>query len=43
MAAGATLPDYFEQRYIDAYIHAKQAEFDAFMADIHPREHEWYL
>ena len=43
MAAGTTLPDYFEQRYIDAYIHAKQAEFDAFMADIHPREHEWYL
>lgn len=43
MAAGALLPDYFEQRYIDAYIHAKQAEFDAFMADIHPREHEWHL
>lgn len=43
MRAGALLPEYFEQRYIDAYIHAKQAEFDAFMADIHPREHEWYL
>lgn len=43
MGAGILLPEYFEQRYIDAYIHAKQAEFDAFMADIHPREHEWYL
>lgn len=43
MRAGALLPDYFEPRYIDAYLHAKQAEFDAFMADIHPREHEWYL
>lgn len=43
MGAGALLPEYFEQRYIDAYRHAKQAEFDAFMADIHPREHQWYL
>ncbi len=43
MRIGALLPSYFEQRYIDAYRHAKQAEFDAFMADIHPREHEWYL
>ena len=43
MSAGARLPEYFEQRYIDAYIHAKQAEFDAFMAEIHPREHDWYL
>ena len=43
MAQAALLPGYVEQRYIDAYIHAKQAEFDAFMADIHPREHAWYL
>ena len=43
MAAAERLPDYFERRYIDAYTHAKQAEFDAFMAEILPREHEWYL
>ena len=43
MGQATLLPDYVEQRYIDAYIHAKQAEFDAFMAEIHPREHDWYL
>lgn len=37
------LPDYLEQRYIDAYVHAKRAEFDAFMSEILPREHDWYL
>ncbi len=43
MAGATLLPEYFEPRYIEAYVHAKQAEFDAFMADIHPREHQWYL
>lgn len=43
MGQATLLPDYVEQRYIDAYRHAKQAEFDAFMAEIHPREHTWYL
>ncbi len=43
MEQGTLLPDYFERRYIEAYVHAKHAEFDAFMADIHPREHDWYL
>ncbi|MEM7190978.1 MAG: glutamine synthetase, partial [Pseudomonadota bacterium] len=43
MSDADILPDYFERRYIDAYVHAKQAEFDAFLADILPREHDWYL
>jgi glutamine synthetase len=37
------LPDYLGQRYVDAYVHAKRSEFEAFMAEILPREHEWYL
>ncbi len=37
------LPDYFGRDYLDLYAEVKQAEFDAFMAQIHPREHHWYL
>lgn len=43
MEAGAVLPDYFGQRYVEAYVHAKRSEFEAFMAAILPREYEWYL
>ncbi len=43
MQRAAVLPDYFGQRYVDAYVHAKRSEFDAFMAAILPREYEWYL
>ena len=43
LTAATHLPEYFEPRYIEAYAHAKQAEFDAFMAEILPREHHWYL
>ena len=43
MEVGRVLPGYFGERYIAAYAHAKRAEFDAFMADILPREYEWYL
>jgi glutamine synthetase len=39
----AILPAYLGQRYIDAYVHVKRAELDAFMGAILPREHEWYL
>ncbi len=37
------LPDYLGADYLQIYADVKQAEFDAFMADIHPREYEWYL
>lgn len=43
MARAEVLPDYFGANYVEAYVHAKQSEFDAFMADILPREYEWYL
>jgi len=43
MAGAEILPGYFSQRYVDAYIHAKQSELDAFLAEILPREHSWYL
>lgn len=41
---GATvLEDYFGREYLDIYATVKQAEFEAFMAEIHPREYAWYL
>ncbi len=43
MRAAAVLPDYLGREYLDIYAAVKQAEFDAFMADIHPREFAWYL
>ncbi|MEM7176070.1 MAG: glutamine synthetase family protein [Pseudomonadota bacterium] len=41
--AGTVLKDYFSARYIEAYAHAKQSEFDAFMSATSPREYAWYL
>jgi len=43
MERATVLPEYFSARYVEAYVQAKRAEFDAFMAEILPREHEWYL
>lgn len=43
MERAQVLPDYFGTRYVEAYVHAKRSEFDAFMADILPREYTWYL
>ena len=37
------LTGYFGDDYLQIYADVKQAEFDAFMGTIHPREHEWYL
>ena len=37
------LPEYLGDDYLRIYADVKQAEFDAFMADIHPREFDWYL
>ncbi|MEM1278154.1 MAG: glutamine synthetase family protein [Pseudomonadota bacterium] len=41
--SGDILKDYFGARYIEAYAHAKQNEFDAFLSEISPREFAWYL
>ena len=37
------LGEYLGADYLQIYADVKQAEFDAFMAAIHPREYEWYL
>ncbi|MBI1386271.1 MAG: glutamine synthetase [Rhizobiales bacterium] len=37
------LAEYLGSRYIEAYATVKRAEFASFMADIHPREWQWYL
>lgn len=37
------LPNYFGAQYVDMYAAVKQAEFDAFMDAISPREFAWYL
>jgi len=39
----SVLPDYLGAQYIEAYAHVKQSEFDAFLAEILPREQAWYL
>jgi glutamine synthetase len=43
MERAAILPDYLGQRYVDAYVHLKRAEMEAFLAAILLREYEWYL
>jgi glutamine synthetase len=39
----AILPAYFGPRYPAAYAAIKRREFEAFLADVLPREHDWYL
>ncbi|MEM9043190.1 MAG: glutamine synthetase family protein [Pseudomonadota bacterium] len=41
--SGAVLKDYFGERYVEAYAHAKQSEFDAFFGEVSSREYAWYL
>ena len=43
LEGSALLADYFGARYPAAYAAIKRSEFDAFMADVLPREHDWYL
>ncbi|MFZ9037215.1 MAG: glutamine synthetase family protein [Gammaproteobacteria bacterium] len=38
-----TLADYLGTDYLQIYADVKQAEFDSFLADILPREYDWYL
>jgi glutamine synthetase len=35
--------DYFGERYPKAYADMKRAELDAFLADVLPREYDWFL
>jgi glutamine synthetase len=37
------LPRYLGADYLQIYADVKQAEFDAFMSAIQPREYDWYL
>jgi glutamine synthetase len=43
MRHATILENYLGRDYLDIYAAVKQAEFDAFMEDIHPREFAWYL
>lgn len=40
---GTILPAYFGPRYPAAYAAIKRRELDAFLAEVLPREHDWYL
>jgi glutamine synthetase len=41
---GSTLmAEYFGPRYPAAYAAIKRSEFEAFMAEVLPREYDWYL
>lgn len=39
----ALMADYLGSRYPAAYATIKRAEFEAFMAEVLPREYDWYL
>lgn len=43
LEGSALLADYLGPRYPAAYAAIKRSEFEAFLADVLPREHDWYL
>ena len=43
LEGSALMADYLGPRYPAAYAAIKRAEFDAFLAEVLPREHDWYL
>lgn len=43
LEGSALMAEYFGPRYPAAYAAIKRSEFEAFMADVLPREHDWYL
>ena len=43
LEGSALLADYLGPRYPTAYAAIKRSEFEAFMADVLPREYDWYL
>lgn len=40
---GQIIPEYLGRHYCDLYRACKEAEFDAFLSEITPREYDWYL
>jgi glutamine synthetase len=43
LEGSAVLADYLGPRYPAAYAAIKRSEFEAFLAEVLPREHDWYL
>ena len=43
LEGSALMADYLGSRYPAAYATIKRAEFEAFMAEVLPREYDWYL
>ena len=43
LEGSALMAEYFGPRYPAAYAAIKRSEFDAFMAEVLPREYDWYL
>lgn len=43
LEGSSLMADYLGPRYPAAYAAIKRAEFEAFLADVLPREHDWYL
>lgn len=43
LEASALLADYLGPRYPAAYAAIKRSEFEAFLAEVLPREYDWYL
>jgi glutamine synthetase len=43
LEGSALMAEYLGPRYPSAYAAIKRSEFEAFLADVLPREHDWYL
>jgi glutamine synthetase len=43
LEGSAFLADWLGERYPPAYAAIKRSEFEAFLAEVLPREHDWYL
>jgi glutamine synthetase len=43
LEASALMAEYFGPRYPAAYAAIKRSEFEAFLAEVLPREYDWYL
>lgn len=43
LEGSARMAEYLGARYPAAYAAIKRSEFEAFLADVLPREHDWYL
>jgi glutamine synthetase len=43
LEGSALMAEYLGARYPAAYAAIKRSEFEAFMADVLPREYDWYL